>query len=739
MKIFCCKNLMDRTMKECLPWEFKPEQDQLPTAQIRADKDSRQDWYRTLSTVWNFYTFLEGANPNQRIGKDNPARLLHGLAADYDVKLPLARSLEAVDSMTIKPQWIETSVGGNARLVWIFPFPVNVDDEGFLRFLLQEGVSWLRLGLLPALDEPAFTEPTRLLCNGAVWHPTNCPVMPEATLQAFIVECGRKYRFNAVEASSMPLDEVEKKIIEKFPGFSWPGEFVIDSQGPSFWVPNSQSPLSAIVKKDGMFTFSAHADKPFYPWADIIGSQVIKQFTDGAITMATKDVWFDKKHFWRRKNGRYVQCEKPEMDNFLKVSCRLSSKPDKTGISMCDMAFNHIYNNEIAGAAPFVFRPYGILHFQGNRVLNIYVNRVVKPADLSNEPAVVWGDPRCAFLCRVFDNLFDPPEQLKYFLAWFKYFYESGLNETPLPGQAVFLMGGAGVGKTLVNREIVGRAVGGFVDAAEHLTRRNSFDSSLYEVPLWCVDDETMAESSQSQANFQAMLKKTTANAEFMSRKKYAVDTMTVWHGRALCTTNLDYVSSRALGSLDNTSQDKISVFRCAEISKMEFPSRLEIPKIIEAQLPYFLSWLHNWTPPEEVKRDSRYGYYRHHEPTLLVQAYQSSKVAPFKEILVEVLLAYFKTNPQATEWRGPTTALIREMYAGGPMNDRILQPLKLEQITRYLEMLQRERMIDITSEDGDYQTRIWIFKRFGPAAIPAPQPPEGNQSEPGQPNQFQK
>jgi hypothetical protein len=643
-----------------------------------------------------------------------------GFAADYDIKMPIERVREGVASMPVKPQWIETSLGGNTRLVWIFPRAVSVDGDGFCRFILESAIEFLRLDLLPGLDRGAFTDPARLLCNGAVWEATGHAPLSEESLQAFIVGCGKNFRFVGADGPEIPLDLVESVIKEKFPGFTWPGEFAVDTQGPSFWVPGSTSALSAIVKKDGMFTFSDHADKPFYPWSDIIGSDAIKKFTDSAIAKATADIFWDGKHFWRRKQEQYLSCDMAELNNFFKVNCRLSTRPDKSGVSMIDLALNHIWSvGTIHGAAPFVFRPHGLLDFNGKRVLNTYLSRVIKPVGEKTE----WG-VTFPFLALLFDNLFDPPSQLPHFLAWYKYYYTSALNLMPAPGQNVFLMGGAAVGKTLTSRHIVGKSVGGFMDASDHMTGQSDFDSEMYEVGLWCIDDETMGDSSAAHAKFQAMLKKIAANQEFKHKKKFEVNCMTQWSGRAICTTNLDHLSSRALGSLDNTSADKTCVFRCGTESRIVFPSRIELPKIIDAELPHFLRWLLDWTPPDSVVRDIRYGYKSFHEPTLLNQAYQSSKVAPFKELLVEALTDHFAQNPEENFWRGTTTQLIRMLHMN-PLNESVVRALRLEQTTRYLEMIQREDLLHCTTEDGPLKTRIWKFLRFGPEiTTPVAAPP---------------
>lgn len=697
------------------PWTFIPEM--RVSDQIRHDKQSRQDFYRHVETKWNFYTPLEGSNPNQRISKeDNPPRAIHGLAADYDVKIPMERVKEVVAAMDIKPAWIETSLGGKVRLLWLFPRTLKIDGTDFCMFFLERALKWLRLDLLPGLDEGAFLDPTRLLCNGAVWESTGHGPISEVALQTFYVAAGREFRFVSTDPAEVPLDVVEAKIKEKFPNFSWPGEFALESQGPSFWVEGSTSSMSAIVKKDGMFTFSDHADKQFYSWGDILGTAFIKQHADNAIANATKEIYWDQKNFWRKKGGYYANVAMAELQNFFKVQCRLSSKPGKGGESQVDLALDHIYNvNSISGAGPFVFRTPGVLDYMGRPVLNTYIHRVMHPAA---EPQV-WGPSgNFPFLSLLLDALFDPEIQKHHFLAWWKHFYISAHTMTPMPGQNIYLMGGANIGKTFSNRALVGRSVGGFVDASEYLIGGSSFNSEMWEVPLWCVDDESIGENQQMQARFQAIWKKVAANQQFKCSKKFEIPLTIDWMGRIIATLNMDYVSSRLLGPMDNTSNDKTCVFKCAAVSRIVFPQRYDLAKIVDKELPCLLRWLLDWNPPDFVIRDVRYGYAAYHEPTLIDKAHQGSKSAPFKELLIEFLRNFFRDEKTATEWRGSATMMLRALQSD-PHNESILRMLRLEQTNRYLEMIQREGLIQCKVETDEMKTRIWVFPRFGTPATP--------------------
>jgi len=713
---FSTENLVSQTIVAGLPWEFVPTEK--IGAQVRGNKEDRQAWYNNPSTKHCFYTGIEPTNPNIRPGKTNPPRFINAFCADYDAKISDERVDEAVASMKIKPAWVERSLGGNIRLVWTLAHPLPVDDYSFCSFVLESAAKWLQLDLLPALDEPAFLSPSRLLCNGCAWRATGHPAIPAAALQAFFVKCGKGFRFSQSSETEIPLDVIEAECKRLFPSFDWPGDFMLESQGPTFWLPESVSPLSAILKPNGIFTFSAHATKPFYTWADILGPEFVKNFVEASITKATLDIWWDNRRFWRKINSLYDANGKEEILNYLVVNCGLTNKPTKAGPSSVELALNHIFNqNRVKGAAPFVFRPAGPIYFQGERMLNTYVNRPIAPAVGKQ----VWGPQgNFPFLSMLLDNLYDPPTQLMHWLAWFQYYYRCALENTPMPGQNMFMMGGVGIGKTYVNREVVGTAVGGYVDASDYLVEGVTFNSHLMYKPHWCLDDDTPADSARANARLHAVFKKTAANQQVLSTQKFEHSVMVEWAGRIGCTTNLDHVSSRIVGPMDNNSLDKTSLFRCSASSKIKFPTRADMNGIAARELPFLLRWLLDWQVPDEVLRDSRYGFAAFHEKSLLDQSRQSSNSTPFKELLIESLDEFFKASPEQTEWRGTVSQLIKMMMAN-PLNDFVMRSVRLEQVARYLEQIQKEGLLLGSTETGPMQTRIWVFKNHN---APIERPP---------------
>lgn len=704
------ENLARLAMKPCPePWAFKAVAE--ISLQVRKDKESRQQWYRTESTSHNFYTPIEPENPNLRCSKENPPRALHGIVADFDMPISPERVSEAVRDMKVKPAWIERSLGGNVRLVWTFSRPLPIEGTDFATAVLEASVKWLGMGLLPGLDEAALINPTRLYCNGCEWQATGAPPVNEIELQNFFFKCAKDFAYKGNAATAdVPLDVVEVKLREMYPTFMWPSDFLPDTQGPSFWIPGSTSPMSAIVKSGGMLTFAAHATKSFYTWTDLLGADFAKTYLQTALYKATNDVWWDFRQFWikRMLNDKvcYTPTQSEEMNRILKVDCKLNDKAASPGEpSQLQQAIHHIQNqNWIHSAAPFAGRGPGSFVFQGKKILNTYVSNLVKPAD----GKVTWES--IPFIAHLIDNMFSSPIQKDHFLAWLKHFYIGFLNEKPQPGQAICLLGHVAKGKTLLNREVVGRLIGRIADGSAYLVQGSPFNSELFEAGLWCVDDESAGNSLQSQNFFEIMLKKSVANDTARFNKKYEAAAIVQWLGRIFCTANLDHVSIRLIGSLDSSSADKIHLFKCSSTPTI-FPSREIVSNSINEELPRLARWLVDWTVPDHITPDPRFGFKAYQEPELLSQVKQTSSNANFRELLTESLADWFKERPEATEYRG-TQIQIHRLLSWNPLNAEIIRQLRIEKISRYLQDYSRTGTVPCTMVPGPSLTTIYIFQR---------------------------
>jgi hypothetical protein len=411
------------------------------------------------------------------------------------------------------------------------------------------------------------------------------------------------------------------------------------------------------------------------------------------------------------------------------VNHKLSTKSDDNGVSQMELAKNHIYNfNRVRAAVPVVMRRPGVMILNGQRILNIYNKKPVQPA--AGTVKEVWGPHgNFPFISALLDALFNPRSQLNHALAWFHFGYMRALNWAPQPSCYSYFLGGPGVGKTFVSREVFGRSLGGYVDASDYLVEGSAFNSHLYHYPYWALDDDNPSANSASALRFQAALKKMVANDQHLNNEKFVVSGMTEWRGMIGITGNLDPVSLRILGTLDNTVLDKTNIFRCVEQhTDFQFPCRSEQEKILLKELPHFLKWLSEMEISGELARHARYELASYQEPSLLSQVLQGNPANPFKEILLESLKRYFETHDKDTDWRGNVRDLTA-LIMGDPAHALLDRRLDGSSINRYMERLQKEGVIQCRSEEGALKTRIWIIKRPTEMTVPldATTPPQGN------------
>src|SRR5208282_2963138 len=120
-------------------------------------------------------------------------------------------------------------------------------------------------------------------------------------------------------------------------------EFTLASLGPSFWIDASTSPMSAIVRETGMQTFSAHASKGFYRWADLLGLDFIKTYSAKAVGKLVDGIFHDGKVYWRlQPDETWRHFEKGDIMDYLNVTLGASTRGTEGQPSQLRLAVQHI-------------------------------------------------------------------------------------------------------------------------------------------------------------------------------------------------------------------------------------------------------------------------------------------------------------------------------------------------------------------------------------------------------------
>ena len=722
--MFFLRNLSTSGVTRQDPWLFT-DLARVPAECLGAEgKKERQAWMTAPNTEFHAYSLFEGVNPNARISdkEENSPALMHGLAVDYDFPLTDAEIDAGIARMDIKPNWRETTLSGNCRLLWIFSKPLPLPSYGYAVALLQSMSDIIPFRQLAGIDEGALKAPERYFTNGCIWTKLNPLPVPWALLFGHAVRVSEKFDWKGPEFGvTIPLEVVAEKLAEKFPRFAeWPGDFVLGAQGPSFWVGGSISSKSAIVRETGLQTFAGHAHKSFFNWSELIGADFCDRFKTEQIGKAVDGVYYDEKHYWSRNNrGLWCLDPKENIVGLLKHERGMSDMKRK-GENTTELERALVYvqrNHRIKVADSFAFYPEGVITVAGQKVLNTHSRKTAFPAPSpvsANDFPFLWG-----FL----KTFFNPPEQLDYFLSWLAYFYAACYRRAPRSGQGVFIAGGTNVGKTFLNRAVIGTLVGGFGEANEYLLGSDNFNSELTDVALWVVDDGSIATDFRTHKRFSEMVKRMAANPSMRSNGKFLKANTVLWQGRIVVTMNTDADSIRMLPDLDLSLREKISIFRAHDVAQIQFLEQGEMDVMLTREIPAFARFLLDYRIPDHCQSgDPRFGVSNYLEKSLVNTANQSSVSGTFGEILEEWQRAFFvEREPHAMKWEGTALQLHKSILID-PTLSEAMKPYNVQAVGRMLVNLASKKVFDIRVE-GDERRRIFVIPRdekMFPAKKPA-------------------
>jgi hypothetical protein len=347
---------------------------------------------------------------------------------------------------------------------------------------------------------------------------------------------------------------------------------------------------------------------------------------------------------------------KDDMRLMLKVEYGLSAYPGKKETSSeIDRAIYSVQKQKsVVAAMPFVHQPQGLLMFSGSRYLNTSSVRCMEPVE---DDITEWGQG-FPWLAEFLGEFFEPVEQLEYFLAWWKHFYQNALHQKPRTGQALFIAGDTNVGKTLLSTGIISRTVGGHMDASAYLLGEEKFTSHVVSAPIMSVDDTHGASDQRKHTRYSTMIKKVVANRHQLFEEKFMKAGMVEWLGRVVVTCNTDPESIRLLPNVDISILDKIMLMRCSR-RRPEFPEPEEMERTLSTELPHFCRWLVQWEIPPQCKGDVRFGVKPYHDKHLYNAAIQTSGSYSFFELLADFLVSY---ESEDGHWQGTSTRLVADM-----------------------------------------------------------------------------
>lgn len=692
-------------------------------------KKLRDTWINNPETTHCVYSAFEGFIDNQRVSspkneEGNPPLRMHAFIADIDAPLTVQEIEQGIGRVPFAPNWLERTLSGNVRLIWLLEKPVSFPNRRFAIEFLELALTRMKLEMLAVgFDKGAYLDPNRYYTNSGEWMQGAEGVLSASLLDGWVVAVSEKHIWKKDRgAVDIPLPIVQAALEKKYPEFKhWIGDFVEGATGPTFWVEGSSSPKSAIVKPTGMFTFSAHAVKPFYGWADLLGKTFTDTYVAEAMGRAVDGILFDGQKYWRKDGyGDWKNYTKEDTVAHLAIDRGLETKKGEGDASETSRAIQYIQNwQNVIGAAPFVFQPSGIINKQGNKFLNTHTRKVCGPS----AGPVVWGpEGQMPFLSKFFDGLFHPDSKaavpgkpLEYFLAWLQRFYKGAYESNLESGQNLFLCGGPGVGKTFLNQGLLPYLMGGGADAESYLLGVSDFNSQLFEVAYWSIDDNSATVNEQTHRKYSTMIKKMAANTTFQYHAKFRIPCMVDWTGRCVTTLNRDEASTSIIPDLAISIMDKIMIFLTADTSPVEFPSRAECHKIIQNEAPHLARFLLDYVAPEYCVGSSRFGVVSFHDSSLVKTAEQGSVTSAFVEILDDWRQTYFSEHTDLAFWEGSAYQFLKELHKDSAGTAAGIRNYTAKKIGLELAAIRAKGIAGIEPTNTDSLVRTWRIHRQKP------------------------
>ena len=653
-------NLSAQAVSRITPWTHASAR----PAGMR-DKAAFTQWCQDPGTRHAFFSGFLGKHPDIRTSRDNPPMHMTALVLDYDSRNgpDLVRSIQDSGVRSMLPSYVSRTFSGNVRTVYLFERPVAVFTHAMaakFAALVLRRVSASKL--FTGLEESAVLDPLHYYELGTEWQRVvGGRPLPYFQLLAWAEPLEKKHDWNG-EGVTIPIEALRELGESRFPD-RWPGgwsQFGFGARGPRFWDETATNPTGAIVRESGMTYFTDGGG--FMSWEDIFGTDTVREWAENRLGRAIADIFYKAPYYWKKTGGVWAPDRLPETRQHLIISRGLDKTEPKDGTaSEVDRALEMIRTrNTVTAISPLLFRPDGLVEDAGGRYLNTSVLRPMSPAE-SLPPTEDMGFP---WLNAYLTSAFATENDFWSFLAWLRHYYQGALTQNLSRGLALFLAGGAGCGKTRLSKAVISPLMGRSEDASSFMLGNDKFNDSLFEAPLWTLDDAVPPEGP-ARRKFGQFLKMVVANDKISRRAMFQSGSEVPWVGRVVITLNDDPESTQIIPDLEENTRDKLMLLKVVAPRFPEGMAANPSDAQIRVELPYFARWLLDAEFPEGfLAPGTRFGVTAYRNPDLEVISARLSDTSSFEDLMMRWRRDYFESLPSTPAWEGNSVDLMTSMHA---------------------------------------------------------------------------
>jgi hypothetical protein len=702
LPFICARNLTDPAMSEQCPWDYAPDAAVLKMLR-ELPKDERRQRPLEPDFEWNVYTAVEGVNLSARISKENPPACVRGLVADFDTVLPVATIGGILRQMPAEfaPNFIEVSLGGKFRLIWVFEKSLLVTGSEHAAAIYKLFAQKFKIAtLLPGFDKNS-EKPAERWTNGGEWFEFRKDPLPWPLVFGMAVDASRAIKPTRAD---MPIEAVAAEAAKRWPG-RWQGPFEVGALGVRFWDQTADNTTGCQVKPDGMLCFTGNV--PFMKWEAIFGASWVNERRALNLAGIAEQIFFDGRAYHRPLGAAWYDCYREDV--LLELASRGLDPSKQKGqmVSEAARVLHHIQTaNRVHGAAPLIYCPRGIVEIGGLRILNTSTLKPIPPAAGKSTPADF------PFLYKFHEGfLVTPPgaHPLWFLEARVRRAYLAVLDGKPMMGQAIFLCGPVNNGKTLWCFRIFAALLGGrTANPYRYLIGKTDFTDELFSAPVWAINDEEAPYGPERRA-YLAKLKSCVVNPEITYHPKFAKKLSLPCQSNIIITANDGPASVGVLPEVNDETRDKMMFFSTQAYAG-RWPERDELEAIINRELPHYGRYLLDWEPPAEVleKKQRRMGVESYFDPRLLALSQQQAYCYSFCELLP--VWAHNCPTFNTEIWEGNPTKLASEMHiveAIAPM----MRDWPVDKIANALNALARLGGLGVEFVE-DTQGRVFRLKK---------------------------
>lgn len=762
---FSQANLLDDHVVELeAPWDV-----QVPQEVLDLPKEAYKARWRNPNVRHWLLSLAEARNPSFAVSSENPAAVLHGFFADYDGVFGES-NLDSMlrRNSRFPPAWWCLSQSRQLHLVWLFERPIAVTGNAHACDLLHVVAAKVRAAAWGLGYDPDSEKVTQVMDIGREWHPfKDCRAIPMADLMQWDVALFEKsVRKYVDEAMRIPFEDLVPELRKRYPNL--PDNFTEGTRCRRFWDASADNDTACVVRPEGLVVYTPH-DNGFKSWQSLLGAEFCEHYSAVSMAPFYEDTYYvaDRDAYVRFMRDESPQRFLPRNEKVLRrdivAATGAADRHSSGGLSELENVL-HVINerNSVDGAVPVVYRPAGRLELpDGSTVLNTSLVTVLKPAPRFDLPTAdevnasdapdryklapdtcEWDNPfvvsKFPTVHRFLTTLFLPTEharqaweaagyapfgddsglayaqplyeQLTRFLAWLAYWYRNAARmvQTPHPGQALFLAGDAGIGKSFLARAVISPLMGGCVDAPEFYLEGSRFNSQLLGAPLHIIDDKLGSMNYRTRLQFSERVKIVVANAGLRYERKFGDALGFVpWAGRLMVLLNRDPQSLSVLPDLEVSTADKFMMLRCGT-ARFPFGRPEQNAEWLRAELPQFARFLLGYRIPDSMA-DIRFGVRAWQHPEMRQASSENGMLVEIVESLVDAFAFLRQSAPEGetTGFHGTAGQLYTLLSDHNPtFKTNVPSTKALRQQLQIMANLTKYRLV----EDRNATPSVWTI-----------------------------